>query len=178
MLNLKVSVVVLLLAMCGLTTAADKPPAKSIKLDLQGEKVQRHEYSQSQIGFTSTKVFYMLHDHRIVVAVIIDNAKKGFPVEAKVYEFAKEVTPADLAKWLNNQHSDGLFPDVPEPKATIKLPAEACGSLQGKLLGQKAVNNTTYNQYQVEIKFNTVQVNESIKLQEFKDTANVYVPTP
>jgi hypothetical protein len=164
-----------LLAVFVTTGAADEPPKGAAPLDLSGKTVQRLEVSQSQIGFTSTKVFYTLGDRRVVVVIDIDNSKKGFPVSGKVCQFAKEVTPEGMAKWLNNQHSDGLFPDVPEPKVTVKLPADACRSLESKLLGQKTVNDTTYNEYRVEIKLTETKVNDQLRLQEFKDSVKVYV---
>jgi len=37
---------------------------------------------------------------------------------ATVYIFDDSVTEDGLKKWLNNQHSDGLFVDVPEPTST------------------------------------------------------------
>ena len=176
MLNLKaIPVTLILLATFGMIAAADTPSKETTPLDLKGKKVQRREISSSLIGFTSTTVFYTLDDHRVVVVIYIDNTKKGFPVSGKVCEFAKDVTPEGMAKWLNNQHSDARFPDVPEPKTTVKLPAEACQSLESKLLGKETVNDTTYNRYSVEIKLSEVKVNEHFRLKEYKDTVNVYV---
>ena len=176
MRNLKVLPVTLfLLTTFGMTTAADPPSKEAISLDLKGKMVKRLEVSSSQIGFTSTRIFYTLDEHRVVVVIHVDNAKKGFPVTGKVCQFARDVTSENLAKWLNNQHSDGLFPDVPEPLATVRLPAEAWQSLGSKLLGQKTVIGTTYNMHSVEIKLTGVKVNEQFRLQEFKDTVNVYV---
>jgi hypothetical protein len=168
-------ITLILLAASGMTSAADKPTTVATSLDLKDKKVQREEISASQIGFTSTRVFYRLDDYRVVVVLHIDNTKKGFPVTGKVCQFAKDVTPEGIAKWLNNQHSDGLFPEVPEPKVTVELPAKACQSLESKLLGQKTVLDNTYNEYSVEIKLNEVKVNEQYLLQEFKDTVKVYV---
>jgi len=176
MFNLKaIPLKMTLLAMFVTTATADEPPKEPTPLDLKGKKVQRLEVNQSQIGFTSTKVFYTLGDQRVVMVIDIDNSKKGFPVTGKVCQFAKEVTTEDMAKWLNNQHSDGLFPDVPEPKVTVKLPADAFQSLESKLLGQKKANDTTYNEYRVEIKLTETKVNDRFRLEEFKDTVKVYV---
>lgn len=176
MVNLKaVPVTLILLATFGMVAAADTPSKESTLLDLKGKKVQRQEVSSSLIGFTSTTVFYTLDDDRVVVVIHIDNTKKGFPVSGKVCQFARDVTPEVMSKWVNNQHSDALYPDVPEPRTTVKLPAGACQSLESKLLGKEAVNNTTYNQYSVEIKISGVKVNEQFRLHEHKDTVKVYV---
>lgn len=175
MLNLQVlPVAVMMLAMLGMIASADTPSKETTLLDLKGKSVQRREANSSLLGFTSTTLFYTLDDHRVVVVIRIENSK-GFPVSGNVYAFAKDVTAEGIAKWVNNQHSDGLFPDVPEPRTTVKLPAEACQSLQSKLLDKKSVNGTAYNHYSVEIKLSEVKVNEQFRLKEHKDTVNVYV---
>ncbi len=160
-----------------LAAAKDPPAQQTTPLDLKGKKVQRQEVAQSQIGFTSTTVFYTLGSERVVVAIHIDNVKKGFPVTGKVHQFAKDVSPEDMDKWVNNQHSDALYPDVPEPKDTVKLPTKACKSLESKLIGKTTVNGTTYNQYNVEFMLEKVKVNEQLRLLEHKDAAKVYVAT-
>jgi hypothetical protein len=170
-----VPLTVALLAAFVATATADEPSKGAAPLDLKVKTVKRLEVSQSQIGFTSTKVFYTLADQRVVVVIDIDNGKKGFPVSGKVCQFAKDVTLEGMAKWVNNQHSDGLFPNVPEPTATVKLPADACQSLESKLLGQKTVNDTAYNEYRVEIKLAETKVNDQLRLQELKDAVKVYV---
>ncbi|MFM8289735.1 MAG: hypothetical protein ACKOGA_23850 [Planctomycetaceae bacterium] len=164
-------VALILLATFATSVTAGEPTL----LDLKGKKVQRLEVSASLIGYTSTKVFYTLGDHRVVVAIQVDNTQKGFPVTGTVYQFAKDVTQEDLGKWLNNQHSDALFPEVPEPQVTVKLPAESCRTLASQRLGQKQVGNTTYDEYRVEIKLAEAKVNEQFRLQEFKDTLKVFV---
>jgi hypothetical protein len=176
MMNLHaLPVTLILLATFEMIAAADKPSKATTPLDLKGKKVERLETSECLIGFTSTKVFYTFSDHRVVVVIHIDNTKKEFPVTGKVCQFAKDVTPEGMAKWLNNQHSDALFADAPEPEVTDKLPAEACQTLAGKLLGQKHVNDVTYNQHAVEFKLKEVNLNARFRLEEFKDTVNVYV---
>lgn len=168
-------ITLVMLTTLSMISAAEIPSKETALLDLKGKNVQRLEVSDSLIGRTSTKVFYTLGDQRVVVVIHVDNMKKGFPVTGKVCQFAKDTTPEDLAKWLNNQHSDALFPDVPEPKTTVELPAKVCQSLASKLLGQKTVNDNTYNEYSVEIKLTEAKVNEQLRLQQFTDTVKVYV---
>jgi len=143
-------------------------------LDLKEKNVQRLEVSQSQIGFTATKVFYTAGDQQIVVVVNVDNSKKEFPVTCKLFQFDKDVTPDDLAKWVNNQHSDAVFPDVPKPRQSFELPAKACRSSEIKLLGQKTALDTTYNEYSVDIEITDVKASEQVRFQNFKDTVKVY----
>ncbi|VTS08682.1 hypothetical protein [Tuwongella immobilis] len=158
----------------GMLVAADAPGKERTTLDLSAKTVQRFEANQSQIGYTSTRLFYTLADQRVVIVLSVDNSKKGFPVSGKLYQFAKDVTPEGLAKWLNNQHSDGLYPEVPEPKSVVNLPAEACQSGESKVQGQKRVLETTYQHHRVTIKLTDVNVGDQFRLSAFTDTANVY----
>jgi hypothetical protein len=175
MIQQVLSATLLLLTTIGLAAAAD-PPRQDLKmLDLKAKSVERLETSASLIGFTSTQVFYTLKDQRIVVVIHLDNTKKAFPVTGKVCRFAKDVTPEGMAKWLNNQHSDALFADAPEPEATDKLPAEACRVVSSTVRGQKQVNDVTYDQHAVEFRWNDIELNGRYRLTEFKDTVNVYV---
>lgn len=167
--------ILFLFVTCGLTAAAAEAAKEITKLDLAGKNVKREEVSQSQIGLTSTKLFYTVAEQQAVVVIHLDNTKKEFPATGKVYVFEKVATAEDLAKWINNQHSDGLFPDVPEPKASFNLPAEACKTVESKLVGTTSANNTTYHQHTVVIKINEANVNEQLKIKEFKDMAKVYV---
>lgn len=155
------------------TTSADDKPATS--LDLSGKEVKKLEVSQSQIGFTSTRVFYTLGDQRVIVVMHIDNTTK-FPVTGKVCRFGKDVTADGMAKWLNNQHSDGLFPEVPEPEVSTKLPADACKVTASKLLGKVQGIQGAYEKYSVEFKIGEVKVNDQLLLKEFKETVKVFVP--
>jgi hypothetical protein len=149
---------------------------ETTSLDLKGMNVKRQVVNGNNGGlFTKTWVFYTLEDHRVVVVICIDKEKKGFPVSGEVFMFAKDATLKDIAKWVNNQHSDGLYPDIPEPKTTIKLPAESCQSLECKLLGKETSPPFPCDQYSVEIKLSEVKVNEQYRLQEHKDTVNVPV---
>lgn len=158
---------------CELSVAAEAP-SKETTLDLAGKNVKREEVSASLIGLTSTKLFYTIADQHAVVVIHLDNTNKEFPAGGKVFLFDKAVTAEDLAKWVNNQHSDGLFPDVPEPKASFNLPAGACKTVESKLAGTTSVNGMTYNEHTVVFKINDAKVNEQLKIQEFKDTAKVY----
>lgn len=164
-----------LLATFGMTAAADVPPKPATALDLNGKTVKRQEVSSSPNGLTSTTVFYALDEHRVVVVIHVDNTREDFPVTGKVFAFAEGTDAEGIARWLNNQHSDGLFPNVPEPTAKIRLPAEACQSLEGRLLGERKVIDTTYSHHRVGIKISEVTVNERFRLKEHEDTVNVFV---
>lgn len=97
-------------------------------------------------------------------------------MNGKVCRFGKDVTADGMAKWLNNQHSDGLFPDVTEPEMSTILPSEACKVLASKLLGKEQGVQGAYEKYSVEFKIDEVKVNDQLLLQEFKDMLKVFAP--
>lgn len=167
--------VLLLLISTSFAAAGDPPAKERTILTLKGKQVQRKEVASTETGLTSTSVFYTFEDERVVVSIHIDNARNGFPVTGKACWFANDVSPEDMAKWVNNQHSCARFPNAPTPQATVPLPADACRSLQGELLGQKTVRGTTYNEYRVEVAIADFNVNDQYRLQAFTDTASVYV---
>jgi hypothetical protein len=175
MLKLKTfSAALALFATLTTIAAADPQSDAGVQLDLSGAEVKREEHSQTLIGYTSTQVFYTLPEHQAVVVIRVDNKKDGFPVTGKVYSFAKETNAEDLAKWVNNQHSDGLFPEVPEPEATVDLPAEACRSLEPQPLGQQSINDTTYKSYRVGVKLSGVKINDQFRLKQHTDSVTVH----
>lgn len=155
--------------------APDIGAAEPTAIDLKGKNVRRIEVNQTQIGFSATRVFYIVDDLRLIVILHIDNAKTNFPVTGKACQFAKDATPDALDKWVNNQHSDALFPDVPTPNATILLPANACQSPASKLLDRTTALDTTYDRYSVEIKVSDVKLSDQFHLKQHNDTVKVFV---
>ncbi|MCU0705879.1 MAG: hypothetical protein MUF18_18070 [Fimbriiglobus sp.] len=53
--------------------------------------------------------------------------------------------------------------------------ARPCRASSSDEPDQKKVNDTTYNEYRVEIKLAEAKVNDQLRLQEFKDSVKVYV---
>ena len=89
-------------------------------------KPDRVEIRHSMLGYRDTVVFYTFKEQRAVMVLNIGNSDETFPITASVYLFDKTTTEKGLKKWINNQHSDALFGDAPEPLATRKLPAGFC----------------------------------------------------
>lgn len=93
-----------------------------------------------------------------------------------IYRFADSVKEDDLNKWLNNQHSDGLFPDVPEPISTHTIPETVCKVTSDKLIDHSKQPFGEYDNYSVtfDVKDYT---DKSITLKGFSDTTKVHVKT-
>lgn len=159
----------------GLTEEKEAP---AVKLDVKAEGVKRFVANQGQIGYTNTRVFYTLEKERAVVMVLIDNKNEKFPLSGKIYQFASDVTAEDLAKWLNNQHSDGLYPEIPEPVATIELPAKSITLVSSKKGKPAQAPLGSYDQYEVAFKVEEVTTKSGIVLAGFSDAAAVYIMVP
>jgi hypothetical protein len=94
-----------------------------------------------------------------------------------VYVFAESVGEDDLKKWLNNQHSDGLFPDVPEPIETYKLPTIACKVMSHKLVDRSKQSFGEYDIYSVAFEVKDYSDKKGVALMGFADTAKVSIRT-
>lgn len=146
-------------------------------LDTSSEQVEKLEVHDSMIGYRDTLIFYTFKDQKAVLRVGLDNTNKKFPVSATVYLFADAVTEAELKAWLNNQHSDGLFPDVPVPVATHRLPAEACVTKSDAFIDHAKHGPGEYDNYAVTFQINEVVEKGVFRLVGFTGETKVHVPT-
>jgi hypothetical protein len=137
----------------------------------------RLEVRHSQIGYRSTLLFYTFAEQQTVLRLQFGNQDKTFPVTGVVYVFDKTVTAEGIKKWLNNQHSDGLFPDVPQPNATIKIPAKVCTVTSNKLLDNTKQRFGEFANYAVTFEVKDYTDKTTIKLKGFKGETKVHVKT-
>ena len=121
----------LTIAACALVCAT----ASARDLDVAGAKKQ--EIRHGQIGPRDTVIFYTFGDQDAVLQLNIKHADGKFSFAGKMLLFKEGTGAEGMGKWVNNQYSCGLFPDVPKPTATVALPADACTVLESKLLGIK-----------------------------------------
>jgi len=153
-----------------------KPPVAAGRV-LDAKKALKREIRHSMMGFRNTLIFYTFKDSQAVLTLSIGNADETFPVTGKLYLF-DDATGADgLSKWVNNQHSDGLFPDVPEPVFTGTLPAGSCSVTSHKQIGtsKSPTGPTTFNNYEVKLSVKEHAVDKKARLSAFTDTATVHV---
>ncbi|MBT8045092.1 MAG: hypothetical protein KJO79_09090 [Verrucomicrobiae bacterium] len=131
----------------------------------------------SMLGFRNTLMFYIFKDQKAVLTLTVDNKDETFPVKGKVYLFEEATLDGDLAKWVNNRHSDALFADAPKPIYSYDLPAGVCKASSFKKTGsdKNPRNNEVYHTYQVELTVKTHSVDKKFKLSGFTDTAKVHV---
>lgn len=177
---LRTSIALALVLACSSFALADEEAKDPVILNVNSDGVKKIEANQTQIGFSSTRIFYTLASQSAIVVIHIDNTNKKFPVAAKVYQFAKGVTAEELGKWVNNQHSDGLYPDIPEPVAVHPLKVDSIKTVSSKRVGQAegGIRGETYDKYTVEFEAGTVDVTKNLRLGAFKDSATVYMKDP
>lgn len=144
-------------------------------LDLK--EAQREEVRHSMIGPRDTLVFYSFGGAQAVMVLQVRNADATFPVSAKLHLFDPKTTAEDLAKWVNNQHSDGLFPDIPEPVESIDLPEGTCLVTAKKLVEEKKQGpmNETFQDYQLTIAVKARKVGGKFDLKAFEDKVGVFL---
>ena len=159
----------LALLFAGHLLAAERP--------LVRKEAERQEVRHSMIGPRDTLLFYSFPAQQAVLMLHVGNADASFPVSGKVMLFDPATTKDDLAKWVNNQHSDGLFPDVPEPVDKIDLPEGTCQVTAKKLTSEEKhpPHNVIFRDYQITISVKACRVEDKFELGAFEDQSGVFL---
>lgn len=164
---------IILLALTLLSTSLYADPV------LEKVKAEKKEIRHSMMGFRSTLIFYTFKDERAILTLLIDNKDETFPVTGKVYIFEDGVTEEGLKKWINNQHSDGLFVDPAKPVHVIELPKEVCTVTAHEKTGESEnpspVAPGMVNNFDVKLSVKEHTEDGKFKLSAFTDTAQVHV---
>jgi len=153
-----------------------KPPAAVDRI-LDRKKAQKLEIRHSMIGFRNTLLFYTFKDQQAILTLSIGNTDETFPVKGKIHLFGAATTEEGLKKWVNNQHSDGLFPDIPTPTFTGGLPDGSCSVTSHKQTGTSPSPTSAdiFKNYEVTLSVKEHAIDKKVKLSAFTDTATVHV---
>lgn len=154
------------------TQAAEKAP----RVVTINDSTPKLSVSYSQIGVRNTLLFYTLSESKAVLRLDFVNME-GTPVfKATCILFDPNTTEEGIKKWLNNQHSDGLFPDVPVPVKTLKIPAENCKVTEHKFLEKKKprFGDSVYEHHAIEFEVREFATDD-IKLEAFASKEKVFV---
>lgn len=148
-------------------------------IDAKAATTEKKHVTQSMMGYRSTLLFYTFAAEKAILVVHIDNKSNKFPMTGQLHVFGKDTTAEGLHRWINNQHSDGLYPEVPEPAATHAIPVESFSVVSNKIAEVIDAENVPapgkFNRYEVEFKIQNVPAFGEIKIKDFTDTANVFV---
>ncbi|MCE2959630.1 MAG: hypothetical protein ACK56K_15245 [Akkermansiaceae bacterium] len=140
-----------------------------IMVNPKAETTAKAQVTQSMIGYRDTLLFYTFAVEKAVLVVRIDNKNDQFPIKAELNVFPKNATNEGISNWINNQHSCGLFPDVPEPVAVHNIPATSFAVVSKKIAEAIVVeegppNAGKFNRYEVEFKLENIPVVGELKL--------------
>lgn len=160
----------------------DDPPTlgEPREIDVTGENVSvldiESYYSLHRYG--PTLKIYHLKDQNVVLKISIDNASTDFEMDVTVAMFADDLPDEDLEKWINNQHSDGIEPDAPEPLETFDLPEQNHSVTSHTLIDQSTgQNGDEYDNYALELYVDNVSEEDVFYLMSFVADAVVHVQT-
>ncbi len=146
-----------------------------VKEQVKPEKV---EVAYSMLGFRNTLVFYTFEKQKVVLKILIDNQDQSFPLSGELFQFDSTTTAQNLKNWINNQHSDAIFPDVPQPVFTKKLPKGFCKVIASEQI--RAHDNPgpvpgKFTEFKVQYSVKARNVGKNIKIPSFADDAKVFV---
>ncbi len=101
----------------------DLPAIADPETELAIENARKFEvksyYSLYQYG--PTQRFYIFDNDNLILHLRVPNHKMGGDIEGALLRFANSETPKTIDKWVNNSHSDALYPDAPEPVESIDI---------------------------------------------------------
>lgn len=145
--------------------------------ELAFKDAEKKQVRHSMVGQRDTLLFYTFPAQSAVLVLNIGNKGAALPVSGTVHLFTPGTKVDALARWVNNQHSDGLFPDVPEPTLSSKLPEGTCAVTARELVGQEKspVAEDIFADYKVKLAVKEHRVEGKYKLTAFGDEANVFV---
>jgi len=154
------------------------PLQAEVTLNAGAKDLKRIQINTSMVGYRDTLHFYIFEQEKAVLVVHIGNKNTEFPVSAKLHIFPRGTAVEGLEKWINNQHSDGLFPNVPEQEAVHEIPAGACKTKSHKLeenVEGVGLLEDKFSRYEVVFEIKDVPAFGDFKIKDFTDTATVYV---
>lgn len=154
---------------------AAEPAAPERELVFKDAKQEQIRHSMD--GIRDTLIFYTFPDKSAVLVLRIDNTKDDLPVSATVHLFPPTTDAEALGKWVNNQHSDGLFIDAPEPTLSYKLPDGICATKERELIGKQKqpTGEDVFNDYKVKLTVKEHRAEGKFHLAAFAAEANVFV---
>jgi len=91
----------------------------AITADTKATEVSRYF---SLLAHGPTKKFYVVPESNAVVVVATVDGRSD--AAATIHLFPADVTAEGISKWINNQYSDALYPDVPKPLRSVPVPAD------------------------------------------------------
>lgn len=146
-------------------------------LDVNDEKTQLTTVESyfSQYTYGNTLKMYQFTEQNVVLKMIIDNSSSNFAHTATLNFFDKSESKESIATWINNQYSDALLANAPDPIEVIPVPESYIMLYSSYINSEDGGDGYRYNNYQVSYSFSDFFYTQSGKLKYFSDSATVHV---
>lgn len=82
-----------------------------------------------------TQKFFVLPDVRVVVVVSTRDGTSD--ASATIHVFPESATAEGIGRWINNRHSDAIFPEAAKPERVIEVPDERFRAQAGRVVGHE-----------------------------------------
>ncbi|MEM7110836.1 MAG: hypothetical protein AAF614_00275 [Chloroflexota bacterium] len=164
-----------LLALVGCTSGA-----AGRALDYASQTVAVADINQyfSMLLHGNTLNIFHFEEQDTVLLINLPNESADLTLTVTVHIFDDAETPETIGQWINNQYSDALFPEVPEPIESIMLDDAGHTFLSTTLVGQESGQfGDEYDVYDVEYRINEMAEEGQFTLNEFTYETVVYVMT-
>lgn len=150
-------------------------PAAEMELPIKAAKKEQVRHSMT--GPRNTLLFYTLAAQKAVLALQIDNKNSTLTASGTLHIFDPAATEESIGKWVNNQHSDGIFVDPATPAHSLKLPDGVFTITERKRVSREKQppGNEIFSDYQIKITAKEHRVEGKYRLPAFTDEANVFV---
>lgn len=155
--------------------AAPPAAAASRPLKIDGAEIKQVRHYLHGLG--DTQIFIQIPEQHAVVKIFLPQSNREFPATGQVILFAPGTHAEGIAGWINNQHSCGLFPDVPKPIFTGQLPDGSVTVVEKEKTGEAVgpMDQATYEDYKVKVAVKAHAVPGKYTLEAFELESNVYL---
>ncbi len=159
---------------------AEKPVAvtpAAAELELGIKAAKKELVRHSMVGPRNTLVFYTFAAQKAVLVLQVEDTNSTLTVAGILHIFGPKATEESLGKWVNNQHSDGLYVDSAIPAQSLKLPEGTFTVTDRKRVGQEKPpsGDDVIGDYQIKITAKELRVEGKYRLAAFTDEANVFI---
>lgn len=102
-----------------------------------GPKTDAREVSRyfSLRAHGPTQKFFVLRDVGVVVVVATSDGTSD--ASATIHVFPEGSTAEGIDRWINNRHSDAIYPEAAEPDRVIKVPGGKFRAKAGAVVGHE-----------------------------------------
>lgn len=154
--------------------AARPTPPRTIALE-QAKVITVDQYFSTYLYGPSLRLYHYQEDN-VILTLRFSNRQSPIQFTAALHEFASTLSTKQIAKWVNNQHSDALYGDAPEPEKTTNIQdrvkiTSTIKSTKNPIQGR---TGESYDDYKITFRVRPIETKNS-RLAGFTDTATVHV---